>query len=476
MIYIAFDKTPQSVYHGNAEQKKRCKKAEPAEKAMGNKKNNRNYLKAVLRFSVFWVMLLTLFLFPSLRLNGQEGSAEAIISQADVLYIQRDYEQARRLYLEAARLTDRSLVLSRGFFGAALCSFYLGDEKATRAHLGRVFAVDPNKEISALFYPPAFLEIFNDVKKKYLSGELKPEMADEATETTRGISEKKKAVEGEKQTGRQEEAKSSLSEGQAKRKAGTDSVERETVAIAPRKRYFLGGYWEIEIHYGRWGLEPALSLFRKTLTKRIGSEVRREITDYLSSRYGGLVQAAYSQDLTLNVEGSNEGIGLRFYSQGERGAFSLGFSLERTHIRIETTGAIRQIFDNGSSAEVTAAAHVHANPVCGHLSFRWDFIPFGRVSPTFTLGLGFGPLNGKMGYSYSGIYSFYNYQESIRDSAEKTFEDWQKEQGSYISLKNLVVLQLSLGARVEVFRGLLLQVEAGLWDGFLVRAGLAFRL
>lgn len=443
---------------------------------MGDKKNGLIQLRAFFRFSLSWLMIMTIFLTPFSRLRGQEKTAEDIISQADVLYIQGSYEQARQLYLEAARLTDRNLLISRGFFGAALCSFYLGDEGATRAYLGRVFAVDANKEISALFYPPAFLEIFNDVKKKYLSGGINAGILDEGTGKSSALPEKKDKGRADKLTVVQREAKSSLPQDVAGSKTTASSKEKEVRADSAGKRYFLGGYWEIEIHYSRWGLEPALSLFKKSLTKRIGSEIRRKIIDFLSSRYGGLVQAAYSQELTLNVDGSNEGIGFRYYSQGERGTLSLGFSLEKTHIRLETVGSIRQSFDQGSSAEVTASAHVRADPVCGHLSFRWDFIPLGRLSPFFILGLGFGPLNGKMGYSYTGTYSLYNYQENIRDSAEKTLEEWQKEEASYFSLKNLVVFQLSLGLRVKVFRGLLFQGEAGFWDGFLLRAGLAFRL
>lgn len=453
------------------------KAVKQAEKTRGNKMKDGNHQKVLSRFLILCFSITSCFFLLSPGVSGQEVNADAILSQADVLYVQGNYQEARRLYLEAARLTDRSLIVSRGFFGAALCSFYLGEEAATRNYLQRVFAVDANKEISALFYPPAFLQLFNDVKKKYLAGELKAELSEEEKEKSDSLTAKKQETgRVEKQAAVPTETKTSLGRGQTSHQASVDSSERKPVVVAPRKRYFLGGYWEIEVHYGRWGLEPALSLFKKTLTKKIGSEVRQEITDYLSSRYGKLVQSAYSQELSLSVEGSNEGVGIRYYSQGEKGTFSLGFSLERTHLRIETTGSLRQSFDNGSLAEVSASAHVLADPLCGHLSFRWDFVPLGRFSPCFTLGLGFGPLNGKMGYSYAGTYSFYNYQESIRDSKEKSLEEWRQEQGSYFSLKNFVLLQLSLGLRVEVFRGLLFQFEGGVWDGFLLRAGLAFRL
>jgi hypothetical protein len=81
-----------------------------------------------------------------------------------------------------------------------------------------------------------------------------------------------------------------------------------------------------------------------------------------------------------------------------------------------------------------------------------------------------------MGYSYTGIYKFYGYQESIRDSQDKSFKEWQQEEGSHIHLEKIILLQACFGLRLELFRGLSFLLEAGLWDGFLVRGGLAFRL
>lgn len=407
--------------------------------------------------------LLLINLIPVICL-AQESNVEGLLSQADVFYIQGNYERARALYLDVVKLTDRNIYLSRSFFGAALCSFNLGDEEATRSYLKKLFSVDPKKEISALFYPQSFLKIFQEVKKETTSGE-KTETSLKPIEIVKAEQELKTALTQKKQN-----------EPSTTKEAAEGPQSENPELKVPKRSYLLGGYWEIEIHYGRWGLQPALAVFEKSLKKRIGSEVRRELTQFLSSRYGVLVESGYEQQLSLQAEGWNEGFGLRYFSRGEGGSFSLGFSLERTHLRLKSSGSIRQDYGDASRAEIEAEAYIRADPVCGHISFRWDFIPRQRFSPYFIFGLGFGPLNGKMGYNYTGIYKFYGYQDSIQDSQEKTFKEWQEEEGSHINLQKIIWLQACLGLRVELFRGLSFLLEAGIWNGFLGRGSLAFRL
>lgn len=407
--------------------------------------------------------LILIFILPSFCL-AQETRAEMLLSQADVFYIQGNYERARTIYLEVIKITDSRMHLSRAFFGLSLCSFNLGDEGSTRHYLRQVFSVDPQKEISAFFYPQAFLKIFQEVKQECLSGEKK-ELRAESGEIKRPEKEIKSTL------GQKKEEESAG----AKEKAPESEIGAIDQNLA-KSPYLLGGHWEIELHYSRWGLEPVLSLFEKNLKKRIGTEVREEITEYLSSRYGSLTVSGYDEQLILQVEGWNEGFGLRYFSKGTSGSFSLGFYVERTHLRFKSSGSIRQDYSNGSSAEVEAEAFIQADPVCGHISFRWDFNPRSRLTPYFIFGLGFGPLNGRMGYLYTGIYKFYGYQESIRDSQDKSFKEWQQEEGSHIHLEKIILLQTCFGLRLELFRGLSFLLEAGIWDGFLVRGGLAFRL
>jgi len=106
------------------------------------------------------VLCLSFLLFLPPRAQPQESGVEALLSQADVLYIQGNYEKARSLYLEASRLTEKNLYLSRAFFGAALCSFYLGDEAETRNNLRASFSHRPEERNFGAFLSPRFLANF----------------------------------------------------------------------------------------------------------------------------------------------------------------------------------------------------------------------------------------------------------------------------------------------------------------------------
>ncbi len=433
------------------------------------------FLEKNLYLLLFFLVWLLLF-FPGLASGSQESSAESLLSQADIFYIQGDYAKARSLYLEATRLAEKNLHLSRAFFGAALCSYFLGEEEKVRENLRQVLAVDPKKEISALFYPPDFLKIFAEIKEQVLSGEggkagslLSLEKMTEKTEGESGVQAREKLAKEKAEPEARITAEGREKETSPLREAAKPSFPRSS-------RYFLGGHWEIEVHYGRWSLEPVLSLMEKNITKRIGSEVRREIKDFLVSRYGSLLQSSYEQKLALEVEGWNQGLGLRYYSRGEAGSMSLGFSLERSYLKLKTAGSILQEFDNGSQAEVEASAFVQVKPFCGQVSFSWDFKPEWSIAPYFTIGLGFGTMNGRLGFDYNGVYRFAGYQEEIKDAQDKTFEAWKEEEGSHVNLEKIIFLQLSFGLRIEIYRGLKFLAEAGIWDGFLLRAGLAFRL
>lgn len=397
----------------------------------------------------FFILFLFFFSFTS-GLQAQENKTEELLSQADILYIQGEYEKARALYVEVSRLTDKKWYLSRAYFGAALCSFNLNDEMATKEYLVRVFLVDPKKEISALFYPQSFIKIFQEIKEKVLADKEKNELLDLAQE---------KVVEKEIS---KEKTSSQFSEPFHSEKF--------------KKRSFLSGHWELNVHYGRWSLEPVFSLLEKNLKKRIGSEIRRELTNFLSSRYGSLSQSAYTQQLSLDIGGENRGLGVRYFSLGEQSSFGLGLSIEKTNLRLKVKGSIAQNYDNNSKAEVESEAFIQAEPVLALINFSWFSRLRAFFSPYFVFGVGYGSLNGKMGYSYRGNYQFAEFIESIMDSKEKTFRQWKEEEQSHISLEKIILIQLSLGFRLAIYRGLSFYLEAGFWDGFLINGGLAFRL
>lgn len=250
-------------------------------------------------------------------------------------------------------------------------------------------------------------------------------------------------------------------------------LSRQAGSLIPESDGWLGKL-EVEVHYSSWGLNAVKSLFEKSLLDEVGEEIRDELTKEVRKKHPYVLQGIFEQQLSFDSEGSNYGIGLRFYPRGPRGAFSIGFSLEKTRIEIALKGPLKQTYANGTSATVESTAYLKASPLSTNMNFRWDFMPSWRVTPYFVIGFGLASLEGTAGYAYSGKYVFDTLEDSIEGRDEKTFKETEEE--SDINLPNIFPLfQLCLGARVEIVRGLSFRAEAGLWDGVLLRGGLGYR-
>jgi hypothetical protein len=236
----------------------------------------------------------------------------------------------------------------------------------------------------------------------------------------------------------------------------------------------LAGKWEVEIHYGSWSLGPVKGLFESKIKDKLSEELRDDVSDKLRKTHTLLVQSNYEQTLTFDSGGSNFGLEFRFYPQGHEGSFSLGLSFEITNIKLRVAGPVKQEFSNGSYSQVESDGYLEAKPFTTNLSFCWDFKPSWRVSPYFVFGMGLASLNGNIGYSYTGNYYFNGAQEPVSDSEAKTFKEAEEEID--FNIPNIFpLLQISFGLRWEVHNGLTLRVEAGIWDGFVFRGGIAFR-
>ena len=96
------------------------------------------------------------------------------------------------------------------------------------------------------------------------------------------------------------------------------------------------------------------------------------------------------------------------------------------------------------------------------------------MKPFVTFGLGLAPLDGTFEYSYLGTYSYAGYQESIQDAAKKDFKALSEDID--FDIPDLIVfLQMDIGLKIEIFRGLFLTGQAGLWNGFHLRGGIGYR-
>jgi hypothetical protein len=322
--------------------------------------------------------------------------------------------------------------------------------------MSRTLDVDPKKTLSANFYPQAFYKIYQQARQDMLNRDKA------APSPEPPVEDKPKAEPRREPPVREPETIPSAAPTVA---LGTDVA----AAVA------AGGHWEISGHLSHWTISPLLSMFQGTISDKLGNEIQNEIDKKLRQSHAGLVGAKFTPNLTIGSGGSNYGLEVRYFASGWAGTFSFGASLESTTLSLSLTGKPEQIFTNGTVANADVKAEVKTVPVfTTNFSFRWE-IGHGRVRPYFTLGLGFGKLDGSFSYSYTGIYRYSSVQEDIPSaSVTKDFATLSKDIDFTIP-KMFVILQLHLGLKIDLVKGFSLLGEAGLWDGLLLRGGLAYR-
>jgi hypothetical protein len=374
----------------------------------------------------------------------KEAAAQSYLVQADDAYARGEYSKAIESYLLVVQTSGNKMNLSRAHMGLSLCYFYLNDVENTKKYILKVLQLDPRKEVSSLFHPQTYVDLFNEVKKEN-EGKLGEPIQIEPVEVTPAVEEKPVAPTREKPPA-----------------AELFAEERQ------------GGRWEIDVHFSYWSLDPAKSAFEGTLTKKAANEIRDHLTDQLNAQYGGrLIRSSYEQTLSLDSSGSNYGFEVRYYPLGQKGSLSIGFSLEKTRIKITMGGPVTQRFSDGSEATVEAEAVVETSPLTTDLSFRWDFFRAWRAVPYFVFGLGVGPLNGTAAHSYTGTYTRGGSQISVSGGEDKSFDQLRAE--GDIDLDLFLILHAALGVKGEVYQGLILKAEAGFWDGLILRGGIAYR-
>lgn len=231
---------------------------------------------------------------------------------------------------------------------------------------------------------------------------------------------------------------------------------------------------EFEVHYGQWTLDPIKGAFEDELFTKLGKEIRKEMSSKIRDSHPSLVQSSYEESLAFDSGGSNYGVEARFYPQGRAGSFSLGFSLEKTKMRLTVKGPVKQEYTDGSYADVTSEGYVLIHPFSTNLSFRWDMRPAWRVTPYIVFGFGLAAMSGEVTYTYSGTYNWGGFPETIQEEKIKTLKE--AEEDIEFNIPNVFILvQANLGVRAEIIPNLHFRIEAGIWDGLILRGGLAYR-
>ncbi len=251
------------------------------------------------------------------------------------------------------------------------------------------------------------------------------------------------------------------------------------------------GHFELGFHYSRWSINLLRSFIEGGISDALETDLKNSILEDIQADYPSLEEMAYDQEVAFDSSGDNFGLEVRWYPGGANGSFSLGLSIEKTSIRIAVPeiSASLSLRDSITGEEghfaASSAGEFLIKPLSFHVSFRWDIIPSSVVHPYITFGLGVATgtaLEGaQVTYAYSGDLTLPDEsQEHYEDSLSKTLKELKEEleeEGEDFFLPGFIpFIQLNLGLKAKLSQNIHLLIDAGIWNGFLLRGGVAIRL
>ncbi|MFZ2055193.1 MAG: hypothetical protein WAU81_13490 [Candidatus Aminicenantales bacterium] len=249
--------------------------------------------------------------------------------------------------------------------------------------------------------------------------------------------------------------------------------------------------WEFGFHYSRWSINLLRSVIEEGLSDALETELRDQMLEEIQADYPNLMETSYNQEVRFDSGGDNFGFEVRYYPSGEKGSFSLGLSVEKTTMRVSLPEISASLSLNDGQTQQDA--HFSASsegeflfkPWSFHLSFRWDLFPSSVVHPYITLGVGAATASALEGaefsYSYAGELVIpgevtEQYSDSVNKSIKQLKEEMEAEGEEFFLPGVVPFLQLNLGLKAVLSPNVHLLVDAGIWNGFLIRGGVSIRL
>lgn len=227
------------------------------------------------------------------------------------------------------------------------------------------------------------------------------------------------------------------------------------------------------------------------LSDALETDLKDSILEDIQADYPNLEETAYSQEVAFDSSGDNFGFEVRWYPGGANGSFSLGLSIEKTSMKVAVPeiSASLGLRDPISSQEghfaASSGGEFLIKPLSFHLSFRWDIIPSSIVHPYITFGLGVATgtalEEAQVSYHYSGDLTLSgqspeHYEDSVSKTLKQLREELEQEGEDFFLPGFIPFIQLNLGLKAKLSPNIYLLVDAGIWDGFLLRGGVSVRL
>ncbi len=232
---------------------------------------------------------------------------------------------------------------------------------------------------------------------------------------------------------------------------------------------FSQGKWEFNLHYGSWNVNFAKSAVESAIEDSVDSEIR----DSVLEDHPDLTELNYNREFNFGSSGFNGGFEIRYYPGGEDGSFSIGFSIEKTKMKLSLDGTVNMDFTNGSYVDYITNGEFLMEPLSYNLSFRWDIKPSWVVHPYIGFGFGIAPLKGNFSFSTDGTFfdATTGTMERETNSEKKNLEDLEE-----LPIKIIPILQFNFGIKGKITQNIHFHIDAGMWDGLLIRGGISLRI
>ncbi len=250
------------------------------------------------------------------------------------------------------------------------------------------------------------------------------------------------------------------------------------------------GHFELSFHYSRWSIDILRSLIEEGISDGLETDLRDEFLDDIRVNHPGIREVSYDQNVSFDSSGDNFGFEIRWYPGGQYGSFSIGLSVEKTTMKVELPEISASLSledqDTNETADFqgSASGEFLIKPLSFHMSFRWDIKPSWRFHPYFTFGFGAstsGALDeAEVSWSYTGELTINGKTDPPYDGEDKKsikeFKDELEAKGEDFFIPGfLPFFQLNLGLKGVLTENLHILVDAGIWDGFLIRGAVALR-
>ncbi|UCE42997.1 MAG: hypothetical protein JSV17_08630 [Candidatus Aminicenantes bacterium] len=243
------------------------------------------------------------------------------------------------------------------------------------------------------------------------------------------------------------------------------------------------GHFELGFHYGTWNLNLLGDWVEDGLSEVLETEFKDVILEEIQKDYPELQDPVYDQTVEFDSGGHNYGFEIRWYPGGHAGSFSLGVSVEKTKMDVQLTEIeIDMTFQDGSAFLGQADGDIILNPLTFLLNVRWDILPKSPIHPYITLGVGAAAFSSIkddiVSYGWLGELQLAGGPtEKYEDEGSKTIQEIKEDlEDEDFPLSFLPFIQLNLGLKGKLAQNIHLMVDAGIWNGFTIRGGIAIRL